>query len=925
MRRIVEILVVFVLCSCVVHGAEENYYVVSVDKLKLTEGQLPARLGWRASNRLSHQIRVTMKPEGEIYLIPDRDFREGSQLAIRMVGDLPVSGRMFLPADIQKREKGVVKFRIPAGVDNVQNPKEKFYELKSKHYANLLNQRMPGAAWFRHRVDAARKRAGLKETDREGRSGRRRGRGDLRDTYALFSGGRAVSENLQLDRMLRRAEGKPTTTIDIDKIEGITVSEMEWESLIKGLDPEKDPLARLIPADQHALFFPSFSKMLTLLDDAKAQGTPVLRLLEPRSENARTHERYETQLCLKTNVMSRLLGPKLVKSVAFTGADPYLRTGADVAVLFEARDPATLYKAIRARQDLAAREEKVKQVKESVGDRTCEGVRSPDRSVCSYVTRVGETVVVTNSMAQMRRILATADGERRDLASLPEYTFFRNRYKRGASEETGLLVLSDATIRRWCSARWRIGASRRLRMGSLMADLQAQNLDQTLKKKKNTELHPDAAPVPDSGKLRVESGEIRSSRYGTTEFLTPILELDIQEATKSEAQAYRRWRRGYQSNFSQVFDPIAIRFNVKPKSIAADMTVMPLIDDTDYGEMLELTAGATIGPDAGDPHEGTLVHFVMSIDRKAEPVQEVGDFGPLQSPQFGTSPLSWLGESLAVYADRSRFWSELAKTGDANTFFQSNIHRLPVILHVGVSSSMRLTAFLASIKGFIQQSAPGMTVWETHEHNDQNYVSIRPTSKARRNMPGDAADEFAVYYAPSPSALRVTLNEKMLKEALDRQARRNKSKDKNQAQKSADEGDWLGRNLCLKADRELLNLIEPLEMGSYQEVMQRRAWGNIPILNEWKRLFPKRNPVKVHQQFWDTRLVCPGGGRYVWNKKWQTMESTAYGHPGQPKSGPGFPPEVERLQNGNFGVTFENDGLRARVRLNRKAAPEAEK
>ena len=44
-------------------------------------------------------------------------------------------------------------------------------------------------------------------------------------------------------------------------------------------------------------------------------------------------------------------------------------------------------------------------------------------------------------------------------------------------------------------------------------------------------------------------------------------------------------------------------------------------------------------------------------------------------------------------------------------------------------------------------------------------------------------------------------------------------------------------------------------------------WGNLPILNEWKRLFPDRDPVEVHQQVWQVELVCPGGGKYVWNEK----------------------------------------------------------
>ena len=75
----------------------------------------------------------------------------------------------------------------------------------------------------------------------------------------------------------------------------------------------------------------------------------------------------------------------------------------------------------------------------------------------------------------------------------------------------------------------------------------------------------------------------------------------------------------------------------------------------------------------------------------------------------------------------------------------------------------------------------------------------------------------------------------------------------------------------------------------------------------------------MHQEVWKTRLVCPGGGSYVWNEQWQTIESTAYGHPGEPKDGPDWPEALRKILFGNFGVTFENDGLRARAVLDRKA------
>jgi len=119
----------------------------------------------------------------------------------------------------------------------------------------------------------------------------------------------------------------------------------------------------------------------------------------------------------------------------------------------------------------------------------------------------------------------------------------------------------------------------------------------------------------------------------------------------------------------------------------------------------------------------------------------------------------------------------------------------------------------------------------------------------------------------------------------------------------------------------VLEVANAVTRDQYQAMMQASAWGNLPILNEWKRRFPDRDPLRVHQQAWGIELVCPGGGKYAWNDKWQTMESTVYGHPGEPKEGPPAPPVLSTFRSASFGLSFENQGLRARAVLHRDRLP----
>jgi hypothetical protein len=132
---------------------------------------------------------------------------------------------------------------------------------------------------------------------------------------------------------------------------------------------------------------------------------------------------------------------------------------------------------------------------------------------------------------------------------------------------------------------------------------------------------------------------------------------------------------------------------------------------------------------------------------------------------------------------------------------------------------------------------------------------------------------------------------------------------------------WLGTNLCLRINQSFVPALEALFREEFRPAQQRLAWNNIPILNEWKRRYPNQDPVKLHEQFWQTKLVCPGGGQYAWNDQWQTMESTVYGHPAQPKKGPENILPIANITSANLGISFENQGLSAKAVLERTAHP----
>lgn len=247
----------------------------------------------------------------------------------------------------------------------------------------------------------------------------------------------------------------------------------------------------------------------------------------------------------------------------------------------------------------------------------------------------------------------------------------------------------------------------------------------------------------------------------------------------------------------------------------------------------------------------------------------------------------------------------------------ARLDRLPLGMHVAVGDPWKLTAVLTALRALIEQTAPKMTVWESLDYRDEPYVRVGPSKRAEGELPREFGRP-SLYHSFSAEGLLVTFNEGLLKRAIDRQLVRRQVK-KEGKPLPVDERPWLGTSLCFQFDRRLLKLFELFSADELRQTLQSRSWANLPVLNEWRGRYPDRDPVQVHEAFWQTRPVCPGGGEYVWNEQWQTMESTVYGHPGEPKPGPISNLPLSDLIGGNFGLTFEKQGLRAKAVLDRDA------
>ena len=895
---------VALLITCTVARGEDAFYSVSLSGLTLTDGST-----WpNGSQFMSQGSRIRIEG-GEGYNT-DRWGGPGDILHLRTTNGKPPTGALtiFEPGSFGHGSEVAKPVRVTFRVDAApsKEAKKEFFEAKAASYTSLMNGGAAGSAWFRYQAGQALREV---STGANAVPPAMPGRNRSEDTFDFFTGGRAIAENLQLDQAMTVTR-PAADTVEVDSLAGISVAAMDFATLNKDAAPARDVLASFIPADQHAIFFPSVAAARITFDQFNDSNLPVLQPLIMETRQGLVLEQYQRQLGLHATKLAELLGPQMVKSIAVTGSDPFFPTGTDVAILFDSPNPQALY-ALLATQIMASSTAVPSvQIAKNDGDGiSYVSMVSPDRQMSSYLATSGNVVIVTNSTAQLDRLVQVKQGKTAKLADAPEYTFFRSRYAMGQDNETAFLVLTDATIRRWCSAKWRIAEARRIQAMALMADARAAEL---------------AASRGMAAVDKIVSADKPFAAYGRFGFLTPIAEMELPKVSKEEADAYGRWRDGYQQNWRGTFDPIAIRFSRSEGRIAADLTVMPLIAGTEYRELIELSTGAKLSATSGDPHD-VLGHVVLAINRDSARMKQWAGMGRSMIPGVKIDPLSWLGASVALYADDDPYWKDLASAKDKEKFMSDNLGRLPLALRLESTNGLKLAAFVAGVRTMMEQSSPGLTTWEPVEHAGLGYVKV-----TSRNQRGTAPD-FAIYYAALSDSLVVSMNETVIRHSIERSAARRPSTAPaapaavgvagvagatNSAPASRPSSHaWLGSNLSLQLDATMAEMLFGLNQRDFARSLQRASWSNLTILNEWKRLAPEEDPVVLHERWWGERLVCPSGGKYVWNDKLQTMESTATGCPEAPKLSAVTRLDLKGVRFGNFGLGLENQGLRARVEL----------
>ncbi len=746
--------------------------------------------------------------------------------------------------------------------------KEHFEKIRTARFRELADGHLPGTAWFKHRAGS------------DGNATMRPA-AELADTFAIFSGGRAISENLALDRDLILAAGdEDAESVPLDQIKGVTVEAIDWSGRLPEEEVAVDALSLAIPEDQHALFAAGMSELLGLVEKLETEIMPSMQEFSVRGPFRRMVSKYRAQLGLDGPDFAARLLP--VKSVAITGGDPFFPLGSDVAVVFESGSPELLYQALL--KGIALKAAAAGATAVETGSESSKAFRNADRSFSSHLIRIGDLVAVANSPKPLERLLAVREKKLPSLGATDEFRFFRNRYPLGGDEKA-FVFLSDAAIRRWCGPELRIAASRRTRAVAALGELTSRAIA-------GEPLGDEFSPL--LGDVAWKDERVISARYGSLNFITPASELEIVSATVPERDAYERWRDGYEQGWRRVFDPIAIRIGGDAKSLEFDLSLMPLTVGSDFREFVDLCGDAKLDAQSRIVSAGTLMHLAVALDTKSRLFHQ---FDPQLSeflPDLKVNPLGWMTGMISLDLDDGLFWQ-----ADPRTMMESEVvSKSPVALRIGSNSRLKLALFMTAVKAASASAAPDAIRWETRKRGDRSYVVLSENG-------GDGPAAFHVCYATMPKALLVSLTEESLLLAMDREA----------LNATDEKTDGLPEAAQLMLDsspaflRRFGSFMKDAGPGSPRQV---ESWKALPILNECRRMSPDRDPVELHGIRYGSDISCPGGKGYRWNAEAMTMESVAYGFPVAPRDEPVKMIEIENVRT---GLVFQDGGLRATARM----------
>lgn len=425
-------------------------------------------------------------------------------------------------------------------------------------------------------------------------------------------------EKLRIATLRRATLGQ----LPVDEVANIPApAGIQWTPLPSPETPSDvqiEPIAKRVPHECFYIRFGNFPNYLWLERFLKDYGGDLGCMITLRGHDAQLGERMQDQIVLHQSALAEVMGPAVISDVALIGRDIYLRDGAAVGMLFQARNSLLgvdledqRAEILEAEKDNGATEETVR-----IAGRDVSFLSTPDNRIRSFYVVDGDYHLVTTSRAIVKRFLEV--GRAKGAGSLGAAPEFRNArtIMPTAREDTVFVYFSSAFFQGLVSPQYQIELNRRLRA---VTELELLELARWA-------AHVEGKPAgtiddlvsggflpagfgrrPDNSEPIVTDDQMLDSLRGARGTFAPIPDVPFEFVTPSEASRLAAQAAFYRDRW-QSMDPLMVgikRYALegeRMERIAIDAHVSPFSEGK-YGWVTSLLGPPTkvrIQPAPGD-------------------------------------------------------------------------------------------------------------------------------------------------------------------------------------------------------------------------------------------------------------------------------------------------------------------------------------
>jgi len=387
--------------------------------------------------------------------------------------------------------------------------------------------------------------------------------GGLNKALGTILGAESVRLALQKERWLREAQAGQVA----DRPLPVPVQPAPIEYAPADPNVVIEPIALAVPHECMYVRFGSFGNFLWFTDTMKEWGGDLRNLIAFRGVDYEINAQQERQLGLKQSALGRVLGPTVIADVAMIGMDTFMREGAAMGMLFQAKNNFALSTDFNSQRSAAqkANPDAVLETLE-IGGQKVSFLHTPDNRIRSFYVVSGDYHLVTTSRRIVERFLEVAKAN--GAGSLGDSAEFRSARTQMpvTRPDTVFAYLSDAYFRNLTSPQYRVEMTRRMQVLNEIDEWQLANwtakhegvTDLTLENLvKLGYLPPTYNQHPDGGKLvfSPNGGRPLDALRGGKGTFTPVPDMPITSVTASEEAAYAEFSKEYAQLWKRM-DPV---------------------------------------------------------------------------------------------------------------------------------------------------------------------------------------------------------------------------------------------------------------------------------------------------------------------------------------------------------------------------------